>query len=225
LKSATISAERKRKILQYVELTFLDAQDRQNSTIRELKGVTDGFVGIEHVLRDLDRFSRRNDSIADVKLIDVVRQTVVSLPKYPDIAVAIRIDPRLEGCPVVATDPFILRHVLQNLMVNAVESILTAGKHCGTISIRAIVHDEQAKAELDVQVEDDGIGIAPDQLESIFARGFSTKKGDRRGIGLHWCANAMLAIGGRVFAESQGAGRGATMHLIVPLSPSARKAA
>ncbi len=66
---------------------------------------------------------------------------------------------------------------------------------------------------------DDGVGIAPQNLQRVFEKGFSTKSPEtNHGIGLHWCANAINALGGRIWAASDGPGRGAAMHLIVPLA-------
>ena len=47
--------------------------------------------------------------------------------------------------------------------------------------------------------------------------GFTTKIGERRGTGLHWCANSVNAMGGKLFARSPGLNQGATLHLILPL--------
>ena len=148
------------------------------------------------------------------------------LPKYPDIEVTIRIDPAMEGCPPIAAEPFVLKHVVQNLMVNAIEATTAAGKTRGTIAIGGTVTSQDGKPCVDLQIRDEGVGIAPDKLVQVFARGFSTKTGEKRGSGLHWCANSMLAMSGRIQAESPGPGHGATMHLIIPAIPTpAREAA
>jgi C4-dicarboxylate-specific signal transduction histidine kinase len=36
------------------------------------------------------------------------------------------------------------------------------------------------------------------------------------GLGLHWCANSLAGMGGRIVAESAGAGRGAQFHVLLP---------
>ena len=43
----------------------------------------------------------------------------------------------------------------------------------------------------------------------MFERGFSTRAMKSGGLGLHWCANAMLAMGGSLRLESDGGGLGA----------------
>jgi sensor histidine kinase regulating citrate/malate metabolism len=52
--------------------------------------------------------------------------------------------------------------------------------------------------------------------EKIFQRGFSSKEGNMSGLGLHWCANAVAGMGGRIQAESDGPGHGAEFHVLLP---------
>jgi len=69
---------------------------------------------------------------------------------------------------------------------------------------------------IELTIRDDGEGIAPDDLHRIFDRGFTTKRKGAWGIGLHWCANTMVAMNGRLYAESEGIGHGACFHLLFP---------
>ena len=63
------------------------------------------------------------------------------------------------------------------------------------------------------------LSIAAENLERLFEKGFTTKSPEtNHGIGLHWCANAIGALGGRIWAASDGPGRGASLHLLVPLA-------
>ncbi len=85
-------------------------------------------------------------------------------------------------------------------------------------SAREIVREADGE-QLHLQCADDGVGIAAHNLQRVFEKGFSTKSPEtNHGIGLHWCANAIGALGGRIWAASDGPGRGASMHLMVPLA-------
>jgi two-component system, NtrC family, sensor kinase len=225
LKSPETVPERKQKLLQFLELSCQRASDRQAAAVAELKSVAEDFGRVEHILRDLDHLSRKSMAGGSVSLSDVVYKTVAMLPKYPDIEVVICIDAKMDNCPQVACEPFVLKHVLQNLFVNAIESMFVSGKARGTIHVNAAAGDHHARPCIDLQIRDEGMGIPPDKLETIFSRGYSTKTGKvRRGTGLHWCANSMLAIGGRIFAESPGPQQGATLHLLVPIAAPETKA-
>jgi two-component system NtrC family sensor kinase len=77
---------------------------------------------------------------------------------------------------------------------------------------------------LTLRFADDGVGIRDEDLTRIFEKGFSTKSRDtNQGIGLHWCANAINAIGGRIRAERAASG-GAILYVTVPLQRSAATA-
>ena len=66
-------------------------------------------------------------------------------------------------------------------------------------------------------VRDNGSGFDAALAERLFQRGFTSKAGgDTSGLGLHWCANAVAGMGGRILAESRGAGQGAEFHILLP---------
>jgi signal transduction histidine kinase len=74
-----------------------------------------------------------------------------------------------------------------------------------------------------ITVGDNGVGIAPDHLNSIFNHGFTTKK-DGHGFGLHSGANAAKEMGGTLTAHSDGPGQGAEFTLELPVAAPARQA-
>ena len=69
-------------------------------------------------------------------------------------------------------------------------------------------------------ISDNGCGILKENLKRIFERGYSSKGGETSGIGLHWCANTMSSLRGRLYADSQGVKKGATIHLHIPQNPA-----
>ena len=101
-----------------------------------------------------------------------------------------------------------LFHVLTNLFKNALESMaeIPRDQRKLTISVEAGM-----KGKL-VRIKDTGHGIPREKLESIFAYGFTTKK-NGHGFGLHSCANYLTEMEGKIWAESEGTGKGATFVL------------
>jgi PAS domain S-box-containing protein len=69
-------------------------------------------------------------------------------------------------------------------------------------------------------VQDNGAGIAAENLTRIFQHGFTTRRGGH-GFGLHSSANAAREMGGRLDVHSDGPGRGATFTLELPVAPPA----
>ena len=111
-----------------------------------------------------------------------------------------------------------LRQILGNVFINAAEAIEATGRGSGHINIEIAETTHAGRPALDIAISDDGEGIDPAALTRIFEKGFSTRQKTARGLGLHWCANTMNGMGGRIYAESNGVGHGATVHLVLPLA-------
>jgi signal transduction histidine kinase len=115
-----------------------------------------------------------------------------------------------------------LQQVFQNLVQNAAEAV-RAGESRGHVRVSCALEPADDGGEsLTVRFADDGVGISSEDLPRIFEKGFSTKPRDtNHGIGLHWCANALRALGGTIHAEG-GADGGAIFSVTVPvLRPAA----
>ena len=103
--------------------------------------------------------------------------------------------------------------VLVNLISNAKQALEAPEAAGKLLRIRAWRQQEGA---LWLSVEDQGDGIAPENLAKIFAHGFTTRE-HGHGFGLHSCALAARAMGGELLAHSEGPGRGATFTLVLPM--------
>jgi signal transduction histidine kinase len=211
--------DRVEKLTNYVTLAIRDLVRRQDSFRQQLADVSHDLSRIEEILHELDRFSHARAQLEAVSLGELVDQTIGLLPEFPDLQVGIRVDPMLRRRHDVMSIGFMLKHVLHNLFINAFEAIMATGKHVGTIEVALAFKTVDGLAMADLQVRDDGIGIAHENIREIFVRGFTTKqKGGRRGTGLHWCANRVAAMGGKLYAESSGIDQGATFHVLLPLA-------
>ena len=89
------------------------------------------------------------------------------------------------------------------------------------IEVGALEHDTPASGQDDGTstffVRDNGLGIEPDQLESIFTlfeRG--SNPGEGTGIGLALVRRIVEGHDGQVWAESEGPGRGSTFYFTLP---------
>jgi signal transduction histidine kinase len=127
---------------------------------------------------------------------------------------AIVLEAHDERALIVKGDAEELRTVVTNLLDNAV-------KYSGE---RVVVKVSVAAPSPDtvwVRVQDQGVGIPRKQLKRIFnrfyrvqARGLKQIKGT--GLGLYIVRSIARSHGGRVFAQSEGEGRGATFTLELP---------
>lgn len=117
--------------------------------------------------------------------------------------------------PQVSADKQKLIQILVNLISNAKDAILETPSEASRITLKTSRCDE---GHVLVEVCDTGVGIPRENLATIFAHGFTTKQ-DRggHGFGLHHSANAATEMGGRLTADSDGAGQGAAFTLKLPL--------
>ncbi|MEO6742696.1 MAG: ATP-binding protein, partial [Chthoniobacteraceae bacterium] len=117
--------------------------------------------------------------------------------------------------PAMTVDKHKVLQILVNLIRNAEYACDEAGVPDKRLTLRVVNGGDTVK----ISVSDNGVGIAPENLDRIFNHGFTTKK-DGHGFGLHSAANAATEIGGRLSVHSDGLGFGATFTLELPGHPS-----
>ncbi len=119
-----------------------------------------------------------------------------------------------EKSATVLGDPDDLRTAISNLLDNAV-------KYSGDkVAITARVVPSGAE-KVSVEVRDQGLGISHNELKAIFGRfyrapGRAVREVKGTGLGLYIVRSIAKKHGGRVFAESEGEGKGSTFTLELP---------
>jgi signal transduction histidine kinase len=178
-------------------------------------------TAVQSILSE-QRFAARNEHVIEaVRLPELLAQALEIVPDSSRARLSIRTDDSLRRVGVVRVARTVLRLVLQNVIINAADAVRESSKDMGLLLLSAEIVCDADGEQLRLHCEDDGIGIPRDNLGRVFDKGFSTKSRDTNsGIGLHWCANAVGALGGRIWATSEGLGRGASIHLALPLPES-----
>jgi two-component system phosphate regulon sensor histidine kinase PhoR len=113
--------------------------------------------------------------------------------------------------PIVQADGGHIEQVVINLVHNAVKFTPPGG----LITVTA----ERQSNEIIVTVKDTGVGIAPEALPRLFERFYKTdaaRTDSGSGLGLAIAKHIIQAHGGRIWAESPGEGRGATLAFTLP---------
>ncbi|WP_322488431.1 sensor histidine kinase [Chloroflexus sp.] len=186
--------------------TFLDMKQE----VRRLRQLVDD-------LQTLSRVEAGQISLhfTTFDINDVIRRTVAQL--QPQV---------LDGCLQVVckhtdqplltrADPDRVAQILLNLLGNAVRYTPEGG----CITVRSALVDEQVQ----VTVEDTGIGIAPEHLPYIFERFYRADPSRSRasggsGIGLTIARHLAWAMGGDITAYSAGLGKGSAFTVTLPRS-------
>ena len=187
----------------------------QEDRERALAEVQPLLEGLEHVRRLVDaqqEFATGKTVNERIELDDEFQKAIhlSSANRGGSVPVEVEIDPEL---PRVLTDRHKLLQILLNLVQNARQAVDDA-QSGGNVRLRA----KQLENTVTIEVEDDGVGISPENLEKIFAHGFTTKS-DGHGFGLHSAGNAVTELGGSLNVTSEGLGHGACFRLELPLQP------
>jgi signal transduction histidine kinase len=202
------------------------------------EGVSEGDLqrGLEVIDRNARAQARLIEDVLEgsamiLRKVQVRLHPVAFAPVLSETLDAVRptaeakgIDLRCDGAPrhlMVLGDAERLVQVVHNLVGNAVK--FTPGGGCVTVRTRV------AEAAIVLEVEDTGIGIAPDLLPHIFDQFIqgATRTPDRSrglGLGLAIARHLIELHGGSIEVTSQGEGRGTTFTVRLPLLESPESA-
>ncbi|OYX17023.1 MAG: histidine kinase [Sphingomonadales bacterium 32-67-7] len=119
----------------------------------------------------------------------------------------------------VLANRVLLSQVIGNLFSNAAEAIAATGREGGSIAVSI----RESDGRMEIRITDDGEGFDPANAPQLFQRGYSTRVNKSGGLGLHWCANTMVAMGGSLTLLSEGIGVGASAVLELAASDLVRE--
>ena len=156
-----------------------------------------------------------------VELREIVR-TALEGADYAVQERALRLRVSLADEPLVVDgDATRLEQCIGNLINNAVKFTPPGGE--------VSIHADRDAGDAVVTVRDSGVGISPDMLERVFELFTQVDASLARaqgglGIGLTLVRHLVELQGGRVFARSEGSGRGAEFEIRLPLSDASADA-
>jgi signal transduction histidine kinase len=161
------------------------------------------------VAREVDRTSSLVTRFLDFARPSALQRSVQALPEVIERAtqgfpVDTEYDPEL---PAFSFDAEMMERVFVNLLSNGAQAMPNGGR----LRVRA----RRAGEAAEVEVTDAGVGIAPENRESIFNPFFTTKP-DGVGLGLAIVSKIIDDHGGKIAVESE-VGVGTTFRISLPL--------
>jgi signal transduction histidine kinase len=183
------------ELLQKGEKNLSKQSDEYLGYLKESSNSMSRYIdGMLQFYRSEELVSEDYDEVSYVDLIEeVVAMTVV------DESVEVRYTPEKETSLI--TNEIALQQILINLISNAVKY---NDKDHTKIDIKLITHQE----EYEISVRDNGSGIAPENIDSVFKLFYVAAKQDRNGkqgtgIGLATVARLLEHMDGHITVESQ----------------------
>ena len=193
----------------------------------------DAHKGIGAIRRSLDQQLRLINDLLDLTSMAAGKTQIA--PEYLDLCELVRLSVEawrapaatakievltsLEGPVPIYGDAARLDQVFSNLMANAIKFTPRGGRVRVSVGLRG--------SEADLVVADTGRGIESDFLPHIFEKFRQAETSTTRavggvGLGLAIVRSLVDLHGGKVRAESEGAGRGACITITLPLASAAR---
>ncbi|HKX81906.1 MAG TPA: HAMP domain-containing sensor histidine kinase, partial [Nitrososphaera sp.] len=178
---------------------------------------------LDAIIRNAQRLKRLTENLLDVSRIDSrslrLKKQPVDLTGLvadamqdfrntlgPDSKVELILNP--SDSPILTVDEERVNQVVSNLLHNSLKFVQE-----GTVEVDVIKNQH----EVVVTVKDSGEGIHPDVLPKLFVK-FVSRSDSGTGLGLYIAKGIVEAHGGRIWAENNADGKGASFHFTLPIN-------
>ena len=188
------------------ELDTLPDSESKTNIKESLDEIVKSLDYVSKIVADLQDFAKPlKPSMQEIDLHAVCKDILSHTPIPSGISVTCNFD---EHARVIQADPTLLKRVLGNLVINAVQAMPQGG----TLKIMI----GQAKGNIIISVQDTGVGIPEEARNRIFTPLFTTKsKG--QGFGLAVVKRMTEALNGEITFESK-VGLGTTFIIRFPIN-------
>ncbi len=207
--------ERGQKIPFYLESLSEHLTDEQQDLIEMIDSLTGHVQHITEIVR-IQQSSHKNSGLTEPTSVDELVEDAIAINMAGLNRYDISLRRRYQSLPTVVLDRHKLLQIIVNLISNAKNAVLVTNQEQRLITIRT---SKLENKQFQIEVRDNGTGIAAENITNVFASGFTTRP-DGHGYGLHGSALAAKEMGGSLNVSSEGPGKGATFTLQLPLKPA-----
>ncbi len=206
---------RTRQLLQYLSLVSENLKDQHLEIACEVQLMRKSVTHISEVVSMQQSYARVSGAAERFSVTEVcdraIRIQQADLDKHE-----IEVVRDYQDLPDVCSEPHKILQIIVDLISNAKFAVQHSRSIGGKIVISISLNE---KNSLTITVQDNGMGISPENQKQIFQHGFTTRPGGN-GFGLHNSILAAHELNGALECFSNGAGQGARFELTLPLDDS-----
>ncbi|WP_367375033.1 DAHL domain-containing protein [Pseudomonas lini] len=184
----------------------------QSSIVDELSQLTKSIDHIKDIVATQQAYAGAARLVEPLNIVDLfedaLRMNSGALSRHHVV-----VTKDYQDTPTIIGDKHRLLLILINLISNAKYAMSKVSDRQRHMTLGVKIIDN---ATLRLSVEDQGEGIAAENMTRIFNHGFTTRK-EGHGFGLHSCALAAVEMNGHLRVHSDGPGHGAVFTLEIPL--------
>lgn len=201
-------------LLMSADLLRMDETDPER--LKLITTILDSARRGSEMVRQILLFARGSDgkkTVVDPKQLLAELQPLIrdTFPKN----IAIETDIPAQPVPQILADPTQIHQVLLNLCINARDAMPNGGNLRLSLQTKRIPNEED-RAEVQLSVTDNGMGMSPEIIAKVFDPFFTTKEvGRGTGLGLSTSHTIIRAHGGRILVEST-IGVGTRFTVVLP---------
>jgi two-component system NtrC family sensor kinase len=164
----------------------------------------------KEVIERLLNFSRRKDTPREYVKLDDLLEDVFQLVRRELLKNNIQWIRQFESVPPILAQPGQIQQVFLNLVINAMQSMVTRQQGTLTVSLKP------EEGCVQIAFRDTGTGIPQKLLPRIFEPFFTTKGNQGTGLGLSVSYSIIQEYGGEITVESKD-NEGTTFTIWLPL--------
>jgi two-component system sensor histidine kinase VicK len=204
-------------IIGYAEMLESDqAVDKKDAIVsiirnaKRLERLADSILDVTRIESQSLKLHKEKIKIDDV-IMDAIQDYRDEIEKKCNGNLKLLYEPSNKEDIIVEADRGRLTQVISNLLSNALKFTKE-----GVISINTVKKEENEKDILIVSIKDTGSGIDAEIFQKLFSR-FISRSFSGTGLGLFISKNIVEAHEGKIWAENNSDGKGATFYFSLPL--------
>jgi signal transduction histidine kinase len=194
----------------------LDHQQLLDTIVRNakrLQQLTENILDVTKIESNSLQLYKEKFNLCEM-VLDVMRDCKSQFKEY-DYSIRLELLPKEDV--FVQADKSRIGQVISNLLNNAIKFTQEGSITINVVKKRTEDGKYNREEEAIVSIKDTGTGIAPEIMSRLFTK-FATKSDKGTGLGLFLSKSIVEAHGGRIWAENNADGKGATFAFSLPVS-------